>query len=79
MPEQISSIPVMTVEEYAIDMVCSGAESYAGDDMNDYDDIAQENWDAAIELAYQIIRAIRANPAAILALAAQHAEETDHA
>jgi hypothetical protein len=57
-----------TIEEYAIELVANGAESYAEDDMNEDDEIAQEDLRPAIKLAVKIAWAIRANPDAVLAL-----------
>jgi hypothetical protein len=59
---------VKTVEEYAIELVCEGAESCAEDDLNEDGDIAEEDHDAAMDLALEIARAVRANPQAVLAL-----------
>lgn len=58
-----------TIEEYAIDMVAAGAESVIEDDLNEDDEIAEADHEAACELGHAIVRAIRANPDAILALA----------
>lgn len=58
-----------TVEEYAIDLVVEGAESYAEDDMDENGEL--DNTDdlrAAITLAIDIAHAIRANPHTVLAL-----------
>lgn len=58
----------MTIEEYAIQLVAVGAESYAEDDMNEGEDIADADLRPAIKLAVKIAHAIRANPQAVLAL-----------
>jgi hypothetical protein len=60
---------VSTIEEYAIDMVASGAESTIEDDLNESGDVSDEDHPAAIALGMSIVNAIRANPDAILALA----------
>ncbi len=59
---------MMTVEEYAIDLVCTGAEHVAEDDVNEDGDIADEHHHKACDLAIAIAHAIRANPDAVLAL-----------
>ncbi len=58
----------MTIEEYAIQLVTDGAESYAEDDMNEEGEVADEDLRPAIKLAVKIAHAIRANPQAVLAL-----------
>ncbi|MEV0214398.1 hypothetical protein [Micromonospora sp. NPDC050695] len=58
----------MTIEEYAVQLVADGAESYAEDDTNENEDIADEDLRPAIKLAVKIAHAIRANPQAVLAL-----------
>lgn len=58
----------MTIEEYAVQLVADGAESYAEDDTNENDDIADGDHRAAVKLAIRIAHAIRANPQAVLAL-----------
>lgn len=57
-----------TIEEYAIELVVQGAQHVAEDDLNEDEDIAQEDHEAACKLALDIARAIKANPAAALAL-----------
>lgn len=59
---------MMTVEEYAIDLVCHGTESLAEDDLNENEDIADADHEAACNLAIKIARAIRKNPGVVLAL-----------
>lgn len=66
----------MTIEEYAVDLVCSGAMSVAEDDMNEENAIDDADHPAAVALAYRIIKAIRANPDVVLELAASQPEET---
>lgn len=66
-----------TIEEYAIELVADGAESLAEDDMNEDGDIAEEDHDAAMDLALRIARGIRANPAAALALAVPEVDGDD--
>ncbi len=58
----------MTVEEYAIDLVCTGAEHVAEDDLNESEDIADHQHQEACDLAIKIAHAIRANPDTVLAL-----------
>lgn len=57
-----------TIEEYAIDLVTDGAESVAEDDLNEDGEIADEDHEAAMDLAIEIAHAIKANPRAVLAL-----------
>lgn len=57
-----------TIEEYAVELVADGAESFAEDDMNENEDIADDDHQAACGLALKIARAIKANPQAVLAL-----------
>jgi hypothetical protein len=67
-----------TIDEYAIDLVCSGAESTAEDDLNEEEEIADADHQAACDLAIEIAHAIRANPQVVLELAAaRHAEIHD--
>ncbi len=61
----------MTVEEYAIDLVASGAESVAEDDLNEDGEVADEDHQKACNLAIDIAHAIRDNPDVILELTAQ--------
>jgi hypothetical protein len=58
-----------TTEEYAIDLVVSGAEHVAEDDLNESEEIAEADHGPACDLAIEIAHAIRDNPAAALALA----------
>lgn len=59
-----------TIEEYALDAVANGAESYIEDDIDENGDLASNaDHAAACKLGLAIVRAIRANPDAILALA----------
>ena len=57
-----------TVEEYAIELVADGAESTAEDDLNEDGEIADEDHEAACDLALRICAAIRKHPAEVLAL-----------
>ncbi len=57
-----------TIDEYAIDLIAQGAESLAEDDLNENGDIAEEDHDAACDLAIRLAHAIKANPAVVLAL-----------
>lgn len=57
-----------TIEEYAIELVASGAESTAEDDMNEDGAIAEANHEEACDLAIRIAHAIRAKPHMVLAL-----------
>jgi hypothetical protein len=66
-----------TIEEYALDLVADGAESTVEDDMNEDGDIADADHQAALKLALAVVRGIRANPDAILALARLTADEAD--
>lgn len=56
-----------TIEEYAIDLVCEGAQHAAEGDRRAIRDDVQDH-QAAVDLAAEIAQAIRANPAAVLAL-----------
>ncbi len=58
----------MTVEEYAIDLVCTGAEHVAEDDLNESEEIADDHHQEACDLAIAIEHAIRTNPDTVLAL-----------
>jgi len=58
----------MTVEQYAIKLVCDGAESTAEDDLNEDGAIADADHGAACDLALEIARAIRDDPRAVLNL-----------
>jgi hypothetical protein len=57
-----------TIDEYAIDLIVSGARDHAEDDLNESEEIADEDHQAACDLALRLARAIEANPAAVLAL-----------
>lgn len=57
-----------TVEEYAIDLVASGAESTAEDDLNEGEEIADEDHQAACDLAIKIAHYIRQYPHTVLNL-----------
>lgn len=57
-----------TIEEYAIDLVADGATSHAEDDTNEDGEIADEDHEAACDMAIRIAYAIQANPKIILAL-----------
>lgn len=57
----------MTVEEYAIDLIASGTESLAEDDLNEDGEIADELHDEACGLAIDAAHAIKANPQAFMA------------
>ena len=57
-----------TIEEYAIDLLVSGAESHAEDDLNEDEEVADADHDEACGLAIDIAHAIRANPDVVLAL-----------
>jgi hypothetical protein len=53
---------VKTVEEYAIDLVVEGAQHVAEDDTNESGEIADEDHQAACDLALDMAKAIRDNP-----------------
>lgn len=57
----------MNIEEYAVKLVADGAESFAEDDLNEDGDIADADHPAAVDLALRISRAIRNDPAGIMA------------
>ena len=52
----------MTIEQYAIEMVTSGAESTIEDDLNEDGKVSDEDHEAACNLAQRVVRVIRANP-----------------
>jgi hypothetical protein len=57
-----------SIQEYAIELVAYGAESFAEDDLNEDGEVADDDHGAACDLAIKIAHAIKANPAAVLAL-----------
>jgi len=57
-----------TIEQYAIDLVASGAESTAEDDLNESEEIADEDHQAACDLAIKIAHFIRKYPHTVLNL-----------
>lgn len=57
-----------SIQEYAIDLVADGAESTIEDDLNELGDIAEDDHQAACDLAMDVVRAIRDNPSVVLAL-----------
>jgi hypothetical protein len=59
-----------TVEQYAIGLVCDGAESTAEDDLNEDGAIADGDHGAACDLAIRIAKAIRKHPEVVLELVA---------
>lgn len=61
----------LTVAQYAINLVCDGAESTAEDDLNEDGAIADEQHGAACDLAASIAKAIRRNPQVVLELVRQ--------
>jgi hypothetical protein len=65
----------MTIEEYAIDLVCVGAEHVAEDDLNEDEQIADADHQAACDLAIDIAHAIRDNPQVALELALKTPEQ----
>jgi hypothetical protein len=50
---------VKTIEEYATDLVCNGAESHAEDDLNESGEVVDDEHEAAMDLAIAMARAIR--------------------
>lgn len=64
-----------TIDEYALDLVADGAQSIVEDDMNENEEIADADHEAARQRAYQIIDAIRAFPLIVLGLADQNADD----
>lgn len=65
-----------SIQEYALALVADGAEGTAEDDLNEDGDIAEDEHEAAVELAMAIIRGIRAYPRSVLALAIPKETET---
>lgn len=65
----------MTVDEYAIDLVVSGAQHVAEDDLNEDGEIAEEQHGEAMDLALSMAATIRDNPAAFLAWFEAHRRE----
>lgn len=59
---------MMTVEEYAIDLVVEGADHVATDDTNEAGKIEDDKHQEACNLALEIARAIKDNPQVVLAL-----------
>ncbi len=57
-----------TIEQYAIDLIIEGARSCAEDDLNESEEIADADHQAACDLALRLARAIESNPGAVLAL-----------
>lgn len=55
-----------TIEEYAIDLVAGGAESFAEDDLNEDEEIADDHHEAACDLAIRIPHHIRNYPETVL-------------
>jgi len=55
-----------TVEEYAVDLVCDGAESHAEDDIDEDGELTALEHEVAVDLAMRIIRALRAHPEALV-------------
>jgi hypothetical protein len=53
-----------TIDEYAVDLVAAGAESFAEDDLNESDEITDENHEEACDLAVRMAQTIRENPEA---------------
>jgi hypothetical protein len=68
---------VKTIEEYVIDLVADGAESKIEDDLNEDGEIADDDHEAACDLAMAIVRAIRDNPDALVALTVASEETTE--
>lgn len=62
-----------TIAEYAVELVVVGAIHVAEDDLNEEDDIAEEDHQAACDLALDIARAIKANPEVVLELVGRSA------
>lgn len=56
-----------TIEEYAVDLVASGAEDSAEDDLNESEEIADSEHQAACDLAIGMAHAIRDNGPAFIA------------
>jgi hypothetical protein len=61
----------MTIDDYALDLVTSGASSYIQDDLNESEAISDEDWPAARERAKAIVRVIEEHADEILAWADQ--------
>lgn len=64
-----------TTEQYAIKLVADGAEMVAEDDTNEDGEIAEDDHEAACDLAIDIANAIRDNPEVVLALALRTPDE----
>jgi len=61
----------MTINDYALDLVTSGASDSIQDDLNEAETISDEDWPAARERAKAIVRAIEEHADEILAWADQ--------
>lgn len=57
-----------TIEEYAVELVADGAESFAEDDLNEDGEIANDQHEQACDLAIEIAHAIKAQPEKVLEL-----------
>jgi len=58
------------VEKYAIDLIVNGARSFTEDDLDEDGKLSEDDHREARALALRIVKAIRSNPQAVLALVA---------
>lgn len=56
-----------TIDEYAVELVVSGARSCAEDDLNEDGEIADDQHETACDLALEVVRTIESHPAEFLA------------
>jgi hypothetical protein len=68
MPKEISG----AAEDYAFQMVLSGAESFIEDDLNEDGELSDEQHERSCEFGYALLRAIRDQRAALLKVAREH-------
>jgi len=68
MPKEIST----EAEQYALQMVLSGAESVIEDDLNENGELSDEQHERACEFGYALLHAIRYHRSQLLTTAREH-------
>jgi len=68
MPKEIST----EAEQYALQMVLSGAESVIEDDLNENGELSDEQHERACEFGYTLLHAIRYHRSQLLTTAREH-------
>lgn len=68
MPKEIST----KAEEYALQMVLSGAESVIEDDLNEDGELTDEQHERSCEFGYALLHAIRYHRSTLLTAAREH-------